>query len=115
MQSVNFSFADKMMPEALYGDEILGVNKQAIKSFRKANSLFRPGDFSSICGLILVPSQLWAFTEHFEGDYFPHPRDLHHIQYHPKPFEEMMFVSPNCTGYIGQLYQPKCNRSNAHG
>ena len=26
-----------------------------------------------MCGLILVPSQVWAFSERFEGDYFVHP------------------------------------------
>ena len=92
MQSVSFLCADKTMPDALYGDEVVGFNKKGIKTFRKPNGLFRPDKFSNMCGLILVPSQVWAFSEHFEGDYFPHPCHLQNIGYHPKPFEEMMFV-----------------------
>jgi hypothetical protein len=93
MQSVHFLFADKTMPDALYGDEVIGFHRRKVaKSFRKPNGLFRLNKFSNICGLILVPSEVWAFSERFEGDYFPHPCHLQNIGCHPKPFEEMMFV-----------------------
>ena len=91
MQSVNFLFADKTMADALYGDEIMGFNKSGMKSFRKVNGLFRPNKFTNICGLILVPSEVSAFSERFEGDYFPHPSHLANIESHPKPFDEIMF------------------------
>ncbi len=93
MQSVHFLFADKTILDALYGDEVIGFHrKKEPKSFRKPNGLFRPNKFSNICGLILVPSQLWAFSEWFEGDYFLHPSHIENIRCHPKPFHEMMFV-----------------------
>ncbi|MGH7180829.1 MAG: hypothetical protein ACREJN_02495, partial [Nitrospiraceae bacterium] len=95
MQSVHFLFADKTMPDALYGDEVIGWHKEkGIEMFRKPNGLFRPDKFSNICGLILVSSQVWGFSEHFEGDYFPHPSHIQNIRCHPKPFEEMMFFGP---------------------
>jgi hypothetical protein len=76
MQAVHpILFAEQTMPDALYGP----------------NSLFRHGKFSNICGLILVSSRVWLFSDHFECVYFLHPSHLHNIQSHPKPFEEMMF------------------------
>jgi hypothetical protein len=93
MQSVHFPFSDKTMLDALYGDEvILFSKKKKPESCRKSNGLFRPDKFSNICGLILVPSQVWAFSERFEGDYFLHPSHFQNIRCHPKPFHEMMFV-----------------------
>jgi hypothetical protein len=95
MQSVHFLFADKTILDALYGDEVIGFHrKKEPKSFRKPNGLFRPNKFSNICGLILVPSEVWAFSERFKGDYFLHPSHFQNIRCHPKPFHEMMFVSP---------------------
>lgn len=95
MQSVHFLFADKVMPDTLYGDEVIGWNRERVAEvFRRPNGLFRPNKFSNICGLILVPSGVWGFSERFEGDYFPHPSHIQNIQYHPKPFEEMMFFGP---------------------
>jgi len=101
MQSVHFLFSDKTMIDALYGDEVIGFSKnKAPKSFRKPNGLFRPNKFSNMCGLILVPSQVWAFSERFEGDYFVHPSHIQIIQCHPKPFHEMMFVCPKASYQI---------------
>jgi hypothetical protein len=95
IQSVHFLCADETMPDVLYGDEVIGFHREKEpKSFRKPNGLFRPDKFSNICGLILVPSQVWAFSERFEGDYFLHPSHFQNIRCHPKPFHEMMFVSP---------------------
>ena len=88
MQSVHFLFADKTMPDALYGDEGIGWHRErGVETFRKPNGLFRSNAFSNICGLILVPSQVWAFSERFEGDYFPHPSHGQNFRCHPKPFE----------------------------
>jgi hypothetical protein len=94
MQAQNILFADKTMPDALYGTEHFGVRKKTgrVECFRAPNGLFHPGQFSNICGLILVHPEVWCFSEHFRGDYFPNPAHLRHIQYHPKPFEEMMFT-----------------------
>jgi hypothetical protein len=93
MQSAHFLFADKTMPDALYGDEVIGWQRgRDPKIYRQTNGLFRSNNFSNICGLILVPSQVWCFSECFEGDYFPHPFHIQNIRCHPKPFEEMMFV-----------------------
>ncbi len=95
MQSVHFPFADKAMPGALYGDECVGWHRDRDPEiFRKPNGLFRFNNFSNICGLILVPSQVWCFSECFEGDYFPHPSHVQNIRCHPKPFEEMIFFRP---------------------
>ena len=95
MQSVHFLVADKMMPDALYGDEVFLFDRtKGAKRVRKPNGIFRPNKFSNICGLILVPSQVWAFTDRFEGDYFLHPSHLQSVGSHPKPFEEMMFTKP---------------------
>jgi hypothetical protein len=95
MQSVHFLGADEMMPDALYGDEVMLFSKtKQPQSCRKPNGLFRPDKFSNICGLILVPSQVWAFSERFEGDYFLHPCHFQSIRCHPKPFHEMMFCTP---------------------
>ena len=95
MQSVHFPFADKTMPDALYGDEGTGWQRErGLEIFRKPNGLFCSNNFSNICGLILVPSQVWCFSECFEGDYFPHPSHVEKIRCHPKPFEEMMFIRP---------------------
>ena len=95
MQSVHFLFADKTMPDALYGDEQIGSHRErGIETFREPNGLFCSNKFSNICGLILVPSQVWCFSERFEGDYFLHPSHFQNIQGHPKPFEEMMFFGP---------------------
>lgn len=98
MQAQNILFADKTMPDALYGTEHVGVHKKTGKvgCFRASNGLFRPGQFSNICGLILVHPEVWCFSEHFRGDYFPNPSHLRYIQYHPKPFEEMMFTIRFC-------------------
>jgi hypothetical protein len=68
-------FAGQTMPDALYA----------------ADGLFRSGKFSNICGLILVPSQVWCFDDRFEGIYFPNPVHLQNSLSHPKPFEEMVF------------------------
>ncbi len=65
-------FADKTMPDVLYAP----------------NGLFRPGKFSNICGLILVHSRAWCFSDHFEGDYFRHPVHLKNGLSQPNPFEE---------------------------
>lgn len=93
MQSAHFGFADKTMPDALYGDECVGWHRvRGWESFRQPNGLFRPNNFSNINGLILVPSQVWVFTQHFEGDYFRHPSHVHNIRCHPKPFEGMRDV-----------------------
>jgi len=94
MQAQNILFADKIMPDALYRTEHFGVYKKTgkVECFRASNGLFRPGQFSNICGLILVHPEVWCFSEHFRGDYFPNPSHLRYIQYHPKPFEEMMFT-----------------------
>jgi len=95
MQSVHFQFADETMPAALYGDECVGWHRErGIETFHKPNGLFRSNNFSNICGLILVPSQVWCFSECFKGDYFPHPSHVQNIRCHPKPFEEMMFSRP---------------------
>lgn len=95
MQSVHFPFADKTMPDALYGDEGTGWHRErGLEIFREPNGLFCSNNFSNICGLILVPSQVWCFSECFEGDYFPHPSHVEKIRCHPKPFEEMMFARP---------------------
>ena len=95
MKSVHFLFADKTMPDTLYGDEVIGLHKEREPEiFRKPNGLFRPNKFSNISGLILVPSQVWGFSERFEGDYFPHPSHVQNIRCQPKPFEEIMFVKP---------------------
>lgn len=96
MQSVRFPFADKEMPDALYGDELCEFWGQSDRTryFRKPNGLFCPNKFSNICGLILVPSQVWCFSDHFEGVYFPHLFHLHNIKSHPKPFKEMRFRIP---------------------
>ena len=92
MQSVHFLFADKTMPDALYGDEWTGQHRErGIETFREPNGVFRPNKFSNICSLILVPSHVWCFSKRFEGDYFPHPSHIQNIRCHPKPFEEMMF------------------------
>ena len=94
MQAQNILFADKIMPDALYGTEHVGVHKITGKteSFRSPNGLFRPVRFSNICGLILAHPEVWCFSEDFRGDYFPNPSHLRYIQYHPKPFEELMFT-----------------------
>ena len=95
LQSVHFLFADKTMPAALYGDECVGWDRDRDPEiFCKPNGLFRYNSFSNICGLILVPSQVWCFSDCFEGDYFPHPSHVQNIRRHPKPFKEMMFVRP---------------------
>ncbi len=95
MHSAHFLFADKTMPDALYGDEVIGWHRGRDREiFRQTNGLFRPNNFSKICGLILVPPQVWGFSECFKGDYFPHPSHVQNIRCHPKPFEEMMFVRP---------------------
>lgn len=95
MQSVHFRFADKTMPDALYGNEVIGWQKErGLETFHEPNGLFRPNKFSNICGLILASSQAWGFSERFEGDYFPHPSHVQNIRCHPKPFEEMMFFGP---------------------
>lgn len=44
-------FADKAMPDALYG----------------SNGLFRSGKFTNISGLILVPSQVWCFSPDYSS------------------------------------------------
>jgi hypothetical protein len=94
MQAQNILFADKTMPDALYGIEHFSVHENTgrIEGFRAPNGLFRPGQFSHICGLIFVHPEVWCFSDHFRGDYFPNPSHLRDIQYHPKPFEEMMFT-----------------------
>ena len=95
MQSVHFLFADKTMPDALYGDECIGWHKErGLETFREPNGLFRSNKFSNICGLILVPSQVWGFSQRFEGNYFAHPSHIQNIQCHPKLFEEMTFFRP---------------------
>ena len=66
-------FAKQTMPDVLYG----------------SNGLFRTGKFSNISGLILVPSQVWCFSDRFEGIYFPRAVHLKNGLLHPKPFEEM--------------------------
>ena len=59
MQSVHFPFADKTMPDALYGDEGTGWQRErGLEIFRKPNGLFCSNNFSNICGLILVPSSV---------------------------------------------------------
>lgn len=95
MQSVHFWFADKIMSAALYGDECIGWHRaRGSEVFRQPNGLFRPNNFSNINGLILVPSQVWCFSECFEGDYYLHSSHFQNIRGHPKPFEEMRFVRP---------------------
>jgi hypothetical protein len=94
MQAQNILFADKTMPDALYDTEHFSVHENTgrIEGFRAPNGLFRPGQFSHICGLIFVHPEVWCFSDHFQRDYFPNPSHLRDIQYHPKPFEEMMFT-----------------------
>ncbi len=88
MQSVHFLFADKKMPDTLYGDEHGGWHRErGIEMFREPNGLFRPNKFSNICGLILVPSKVWFFSERFEGDYFPHPSHILPIRRTKSPGE----------------------------
>ncbi len=96
MQSVHFPFADKTMPDTLYGRVVIVsyYEEREPKVLREPNGLFRPNKFSNICGLVLVPSQVWSFSEHFEGNYFSHPSHIQNIQCHPKPFEEMLFFRP---------------------
>ena len=90
MQSVHFGFADKTMPDALYGDECEGLHRvSGWESFRQPNGLFRPNNFSNICGLILVPSEVWVFSPHFEGDFYLHPSHFQNIRGYPKPFKEV--------------------------
>lgn len=93
MQTVSAILAENRMPDTLYGNEFweIGGQPDRIRRLRKPNGLFRPNKFSKICGLILVPSQVWCFTERFEGIYFPHPAHLKNVKCHPKPFEELMF------------------------
>jgi hypothetical protein len=94
MQTVpRILFAEQTMPDTLYGNPVLRQWETGrTESFRAPNGLFHPGKFSNICGLVLVPPQVWCFSQHFEGTYFPHPSHLQNIQSHPKPFEEITFT-----------------------
>lgn len=90
---------DNTMSDVLYGNEGITLAKtvdgeRVQRSHRAPGGLFDGRRFSRICGVVLVPQKVTPIDDTFTGDYFPNPMHLHHIQQHPKPFDEVMFNLP---------------------
>lgn len=90
--------ANDTMEDVLYGDEavtnILTSTSSEWREHRLSNGLFRPEQFSKICGVILIPDSISPLDSQFKGTYFPQPSHLAAISSHPKPFNEMTYCIP---------------------
>lgn len=107
---------DDTISDVLYGDEGIALarttdGRWVQRSHRAPGGLFDGRRFSRICGVILVPQNATPIDDTFTGDYFPNQVRLHHIQQHPKLFDEVMFNLPRAW-IDGNAWEPMAHEDD---